>query len=300
MYLESIALSNQTVLISGETGSGKELFAEALHKLSGRSGDLTAVNIAGLDDSMFSDTLFGHKKGAYTGADQSRPGLVERAGGGTVFLDEIGDLPTTSQTKLLRLLESREYHPLGSDVTRRTNARFIVATNRDLQKAMEEGSFRKDLYFRLRTHTVHIPPLREHPGDIPLLAYHFAREAASEMGKREPEIPKEGIELLKTYTFPGNVRELRAIVYDLVSRMKEEDPGLSVEIISQHIGKSQRNYQVLNSPDLFEGREDLPSIEEAVNALVTEALKRSGGNQARASRILGISPQALNKRLKKQ
>ncbi|HET6485875.1 MAG TPA: sigma-54 dependent transcriptional regulator, partial [Spirochaetia bacterium] len=151
MYVESIAESRQTVLITGETGVGKELIATAIHALSGRKGPLVTVNVAGYDESMFSDALFGHLRGAYTGADKDRSGLIERSEGGTLFLDEIGDLKPESQVKLLRLLESREYYPLGSDAPRRTDARIVVATNRDLQRSVDDGAFRKDLYFRLET-----------------------------------------------------------------------------------------------------------------------------------------------------
>ncbi len=169
---------------------GKELIASAIHALSGRKGPLVTVNVAGYDESMFSDALFGHLRGAYTGADKDRSGLIERSEGGTLFLDEIGDLKPESQVKLLRLLESREYYPLGSDAPRRTDARIVVATNRDLQKSVDEGTFRKDLYFRLETHHVHIPPLRDRLKDLPSLIDHFVSQAAAELSRPTPTVPR--------------------------------------------------------------------------------------------------------------
>lgn len=160
-YVEAIAASSRPVLITGESGVGKELIARAIHTLSGRSGPLLTVNVAGLDDTVFSSTLFGHKKGAYTGAEENRDGMVESAASGTLFLDEIGDLSVPSQVKLLRLLQEGEYFPLGSDIMKRMNARVIVATHQDLLASQAEGKLRKDLYYRLCGHHVHIPPLRE-------------------------------------------------------------------------------------------------------------------------------------------
>jgi transcriptional regulator of acetoin/glycerol metabolism len=159
-YLEAIAASPAPVLVSGESGTGKELIAAALHRLSGRSGELVAVNVAGLDDQMFSDTLFGHVRGSFTGAERSREGLIASAADGTLFLDEIGDLTTASQVKLLRLLQDGSYYPLGADSPKRSRARVVVATNVDVLEGVAKGSFRKDLYYRLRTHHVQLPPLR--------------------------------------------------------------------------------------------------------------------------------------------
>ena len=157
-YIEAIASSPRPVLVTGDTGVGKELIARAVHRLSGRDGDFVPVNVAGLDDNVFADTLFGHKKGAYTDAREARAGLIEKAGGGTLFLDEIGDLSTASQIKLLRLLQEGEYFPLGSDMAKRSTARVVVATNRDLDDMQSAGRFRKDLYYRLCNHHIEIPP----------------------------------------------------------------------------------------------------------------------------------------------
>ena len=176
-YIEAIAANPLPVLITGETGVGKELVAKALHRLSGRTGDLVTVNVAGLDDHLFADTLFGHKKGAFTGADTARDGLVEQASGGTLFLDEIGDLSVESQVKLLRLLQEGKYYPLGEDVPKLTDARIIVATNRDIDSLMKAETFRRDLYYRLQTHHIHVPPLRDRRDDLPLLVEHFLDKA---------------------------------------------------------------------------------------------------------------------------
>src|SRR5262245_12914385 len=217
-YLEAIASSPQPVLITGETGTGKELMASALHRLSGRPGELVAVNVAGLDDTMFSDTLFGHTRGAFTGADRPREGLVASAGAGTIFLDEIGDLAMASQVKLLRLLQDGSFYPLGADRPRQRRARVVVATNADVLQAVAAGRFRKDLYYRLRTHHIHLPPLRSRQGDIPLLVAHFVDKAARQLAKETPTVPMALHQLLRTYSFPGNVRELEALVFDAVAR----------------------------------------------------------------------------------
>ncbi|MEO5334236.1 MAG: sigma-54 dependent transcriptional regulator, partial [Magnetococcus sp. YQC-5] len=217
-YVEAIAPSSEPVLIIGETGVGKELLAQAIHQVSHRHGPLIALNVAGLDDNMFSDTLFGHRKGAFTGANDNREGMIAMAAGGSLFLDEIGDLKESSQVKLLRLLQERKYYPLGADGYMKTDARIICATNRDLKVMMAEKTFRSDLYFRLSSHQVRIPPLRERKEDIPILTTQFLTEAATSLGKPAPIPPPELFHLLNAYEFPGNVRELRAITFDAVAR----------------------------------------------------------------------------------
>ena len=304
-YIESIARTTQPVLIRGETGVGKELVARTLHALSGLKGRFVPINVAGLDDNVFSDTLFGHVRGAFTGADTSRPGLIEQAAGGTLFLDEIGDLSQASQVKLLRLLEEGEYHQLGRDEARRTNARVLASTHRNLWELQKEGKFRKDLNFRLRTHRIYIPPLRERIDDIPLLAEHFLSEAARSLSKKIPTPPPELFALLKTYHFPGNVRELKAMIFDAVSRHKAG--VLSLEVFRSHIkGHLDREREVPETtaaPDsppqpLIAFSEQLPTIREATRLLVKEAMRRAGGNQSIAAGMLGITQQALSKRLK--
>ncbi len=202
-YVEAIAVSSQPVLITGESGVGKELIANAIHTLSNRKGPLLTVNVAGLDDSVFSDTLFGHSKGAFTGADGARKGMVEHAGHGTLFLDEIGDLSISSQVKLLRLLQEGEYFPIGSDLPKRINARIVVATHQDLEFCKAEGTMRKDLYYRLCGHHVHIPPLRERKDDIELLLHHFLKQAATEFGKTNRQFQNNCRCSWQTIIFPA-------------------------------------------------------------------------------------------------
>lgn len=299
-YLEVVAVSSQPILITGETGVGKELFANAVHALSGRTGEFVAVNVAGLDDVVFSDTLFGHKKGAYTGADQAREGMIAKAAGGTLFLDEIGDLNTTSQVKLLRLLQEGEYYPLGSDVARRSDARIIVATNQELSATMTDGRFRKDLYFRLCAHQITIPPLRERKNDIALLFEHFVDEAACALSMARPLFQPELLDCLETYTFPGNVREFKAMVHDAVAQSKA---GIS---LLESMGRKTGCKPCARQPDNFESekkglsrqwQERFPTLKEAEEELITEALRRSGGSQGPAAALLGITRQALNQRL---
>ncbi len=202
-YVEVVADSPYPALIAGETGVGKELVARALHLAGDPERPFVGVNVAGLDDNMFSDTLFGHKKGAFTGAESQRDGLISQAQDGTLFLDEIGDLNPTSQVKLLRLIQEKEYYPLGIDQPKRTNARIVCSTNHDLKKLVENGTFRKDLYFRLNTHVIVVPPLRDRKEDIPMLLGHFMAEAAQALHKRTPTSPPELLALLAAYEFPG-------------------------------------------------------------------------------------------------
>jgi two-component system response regulator HydG len=301
-YIEVIAASDQPVLITGETGVGKELIAKAIHTVSSREGSFVAVNVAGLDDIMFSDTLFGHRKGAYTGADQWREGLISRASGGTLFLDEIGDLIESSQVKLLRLLQERTYYPLGSDVPRETDIRIVVATNRNIQMLMSKGEFRNDLFYRLRAHQIHIPPLRERREDIPLLLEQFLNEASTSLRKNMPTVSPELLQLLTAYDFPGNVRELRAMIYDAVARHKSG--RLSVEGFREFVKRDDIGMLSPGSP-LSPGDADaivrvlgrFPTLKEVEQLLISEALERSHRNQGIAASLLGMTRQALNKRL---
>jgi len=300
-YAEAIAPTPLPVLITGETGVGKELTARALHELSGRSGAFIAVNVAGLDDTLFADTLFGHLKGAFTGAEAAREGMVAKAEGGTLFLDEIGDLAPESQIKLLRLLQEREYHPLGADRPRTTTARFIFATNHDLSKTTESGRFRKDLLYRLRSHRIHIPPLRERSGDIPILVDSILGKAAAAVGREKPALPKELCPLLARCSFPGNVRELEGMIYDAVVR--SESGRLSISSIiemtgidaTQHPGDSTETAS--DAEGFFRSLPVLPSLRSSAAMLVEEALRRSGNNQSAAAKLLGVTRAALNKRL---
>ncbi|OGR36093.1 MAG: two-component system response regulator [Desulfuromonadales bacterium GWD2_61_12] len=306
-YVEAIATSRQPVLLTGESGTGKELVARILHQLGSPKGPWVAVDVAGLDDDMFADTLFGHVKGAFTGAEQARNGLVEEAAGGVLFLDEIGSLSQASQLKLLRLLQDGEFRPVGGDRTRRSETRIVAATNQDLGRLQENGDFRRDLYYRLRTHHVHLPALRQRPEDIPLLLDHFLAEAAEEYHKNIPTPPPELDILLSTYHFPGNVRELRAMVYDAVST--HQTRKLSMDAFKRAMGREEGRELAGLVETGFEGArseksvgfpEKLPSIRELTSQLIAEAARRAGGNQSIMAGMLGISRPALNKRLKKR
>ncbi len=305
-YMEVIASSPEPVLITGETGVGKELIAKVIHKLSNPKGNFTAVNVAGVDDNIFSDTLFGHEKGAFTDAVRPRAGMIQTASGGTLFLDEIGDLSMASQVKLLRLLQEYEYFPLGSDIPRYTDARVILSTNGDLPALMESGHFRKDLYHRISVHRVHIPPLRERLDDIPLLVEHFLDRASEALKEMKPTVPGELFPLLRTYGFPGNIRELRAMVLNAFS---SGEPGrLPLKSFIETIGEPCENgaappvlppLKKETGPQVtFSGH--LPTLKQAERLLVEESLERSGGNQSIAAGILGISRQGLNNKLHKK
>jgi len=301
-YIESIAATSQPVLITGETGVGKELIAKSIHACSRLRGPLVTVNAAGLDDNIFSDTLFGHSRGAFTGADRNRPGLIEKANSGTLFLDEIGDLSHSSQVKLLRLLQEGEYLPLGSDELRHSTARIVAATNVDLWERQRFGKFRQDLNFRLRTHHINIPPLRKRSDDIPILVDYFLQKASSSLNKKKPTPPKELISLVSTYSFPGNIRELESMIFDAVRQ--HTGKILSLERVSDHITQGRADIQEINHQNESAGHslitfsDELPSIKYATRLLVNEAIKRAKGNQTIAAKMLGITRQALGKRLK--
>ncbi len=303
-YIEAIAPTSLPVLITGETGTGKELIATAIHRASGRTGELVTVNTAGLDDQLFSDTLFGHVKGAYTGSTTDRKGVIGKAVKGTLFLDEIGDLSPESQIKLLRLIQQREYYPLGSDNVVRTDARFVFATNRDLPERVETGEFRHDLWYRLRSHMVRIPPLRERRGDIPLLVNLFLRHAVSETGKPLPDVSRGFISTLMRYDYPGNVRELEGMILDAVVRDRTgtltagaiSDGAVSGSPVMIPSGAGGQH----GADDLFSDLGTLPTLKSAVDDLIEEALRRADGNQTTAAALLGMTRSALNKRLNRR
>lgn len=298
-YIEATAPNGLPTLILGETGCGKELLAKAIHEVSGLPGEFVAVDVSGLDDNLFSDTLFGHKKGAYTGADGDRPGMIEKAKNGTIFLDEIGDLVESSQVKLLRLLQESIYYSLGSDEPRQCQARIVTATNKDLSmQAGEEGKFRMDLYYRLSTHLIKVPPLRERREDIPLLVDHMLKQAAAVMDKQVPHISDCAIELLCNHPFFGNIRELKAYIFDAVA-LSEMD-AINDEVLLSRL-ENAVVHSCIQSSHVNPLRSifgHFPTLKELSDFAVETAMVESDNNQSQAAHLLGISRQALHKRVK--
>lgn len=291
-YIEAIASSKRPVLITGETGVGKDMMAETVHRASGAEGKFVVVNCAGIDDVMFSDTLFGHVRNAFTGAGNMRDGLVKKAAHGTLFLDEIGELRMESQIKLLRLMQDGSFYPMGCDECDYSSARIVVATNKNLQKAVARGSFRNDLFYRLQAHHIHIPPLRERLDDVELLLHHFLALSAHEMGKSIPLVPSELMILLKNYEFPGNIRELESMVHDAVSLFSHKGV-ISCETFKRAIKKKKSNdaasgtTKEKSSKILFP--QSLPSLDEVKKELVIEAMRRSRGNKSVAATMIGTT-----------
>lgn len=289
VYLELLAPMPDVVLICGETGVGKELVARGVHRASRRAGEFVPVNLGGVDDHVFSDTLFGHRRGAFTGADAPREGLVRAASQGTLFLDEIGEMPMESQTRLLRLLDSGEYRPLGSDRQEFSTARIICATNRDLEEAVADGTFRRDLYYRIATHQVTIPPLRERVEDIPAILDELIRREAERIGKAPLPVPPAVVRGFQDMQLPGNVRELQQhVLRALITSSWETVAKLPVGPAS-----------VDPSEGGMEFPEMLPTPDELISALLREADRRYPGNRGAAAAAIGLSPQAFSNRLRR-
>lgn len=300
-YAEAVAKTDISVLITGDTGTGKEEMAKAIHTASGRKGDFVAVNVSGLDDKLFADTLFGHVKGAFTGASQGRVGLIKKASRGTLFLDEIGDLKIEGQLKLLRLLQEKEYYPLGSDEFSSTDARVVLATNCDLAALVKQGVFRKDLYFRLKAHEIKLPSLAERKGDIPYLIGYFINKACSILGQRKGLfVPDEIYTILNNYSFPGNIRELELMITDSV--VVSRGNVLTLEVIKDRIFKSAGISKTeLKRTDLEENFRNinfLPSVKYVNLLLIKEALQRTDNNKTQAAGLIGITRQTIDRYLK--
>jgi two-component system nitrogen regulation response regulator GlnG len=303
------APTEATVLIRGESGTGKELVARAIYQHSLRaSKSFLVINCVAIPETLLESELFGYEKGAFTGAINRRVGKFEQAHGGTVFLDEIGDMPFSIQSKILRLLQERSIERLGGRETIPVDVRIIAATNRDLEAALAAARFREDLYFRLKVVTITLPPLRERPADIPLLADYFLARFAKEMGLNNPGLAQDSLNLLKSHQWPGNVRELanvlqKALIFSRGYPIRPED-------ISQAIGGSEAAPKI----DDFQGYENLRQwvrrvllsgagenvfdsmMDRFASVLISEALELTGGNRSRAARLLGISrPTLLSK-----
>jgi len=301
-YVETIAESPMPVLITGENGDGKDLMARAIYKLSQRKGEFVQFIAGGIDDQQFTDTLFGHKKGAFPGADHERIGLVEQAKDGIFFLNEIGDLSEKSQVTLLRLIQDGEYYPLGSDTLKTTNAQFVAATCKDLPALVKEGKFRNDLYFRLKIHHIQLPPLRERKDDIPLLVNHFLKKFAEMLKKKKPHLPRELFILLANYDFPGNVRELGGMVYDALTR--HESGVLSIDVFRDKIREKGGKIDIPTAANNDTGDKKVifgdafPRFPELEELYIQEALKRAK-DESTASKLTGLSRKDFANRRRK-
>src|SRR5436309_1334929 len=291
--VERVAPTNSTVLIGGESGVGKDLIARAIHQNSRRaSGPFIKINSTAIPDTLFESELFGFERGAFTGALASKPGKFELADKGTLFLDEIGDVPAAIQAKLLRVLQEREFERLGGTKTLKVDIRMIAATNRDLRAALEEGTFREDLYYRLNVVPIDIPPLRDHKEDIPGLVDHFLRRFSLDNAKKIETVTSSALKLLMDYHWPGNVRQLENTIERAVAL--SADPVIDVDDI--HLDSTgPRSHAAAAAPVLPEGM----TLEQWEDEMIREALRRANGNKSQAARLLGLSRNALRYRLSK-
>ncbi|HMP89282.1 MAG TPA: sigma-54 dependent transcriptional regulator [Kiritimatiellia bacterium] len=291
--VRQVAGTKATVLIEGESGTGKELIAHALHRLSPRNkGPYVAVHCAALSPTLLESELFGHEKGAFTGATERRRGRFELADGGSLFLDEIGEIDSSIQVKILRVLEERNFERVGGQETIETDTRLIAATNRNLRSMMEQGKFREDLFYRLFVVVIRIPPLRERREDIPLLIQHFLQASARENGREIEGLTPDAMQAMTDYHWPGNIRELRNAVERMVVLSRSNRISLRdipSEIRTQHPGDA--------SPGQFDDRGSPLSIDAAERNLIIKALKSCGDNRTKAARQLGISRRTLHRKL---
>ncbi len=296
--VRQVADSRATVLISGESGTGKELIARAIHQLSPRSkGPLVIVHGGALAPTLLESELFGHEKGAFTGAHERRIGRFEQAQGGSLFLDEIGEIDATLQVKLLRFLDVRTFERVGSNKTLTADVRLITATNRDLQEMVRDGQFRKDLYYRLCVVEVGLPSLRERPSDIPLLAASFLAESSQANGKSIAGFSAEALEALQSHSWPGNVRELRAAVERAVVLSRDAVVGLRdlpPDVRQPRSGAAPGPAGTSATPMPQDGH---MTIHDAERQLITEALRETGGNRTEAARRIGMSRRTLHRKL---
>ena len=291
--IEKVAPTRATVLLLGESGTGKTLIGRIIHDLSERKDyPFIKVNCASIPENLLESELFGYEKGAFTGADQTKPGRFEDADKGTLFLDEIGELPLGLQAKLLRVLQDKEFERLGSNKTRRVDVRILAATNKDLATLAEEGSFRPDLYYRLNVFPLQAPPLRERKEDIPSLLIHFLNKVSKEYA-RKLFFSTEALAVLKEYDWPGNVREMENLVERLV--ILAENERIDADLIRPYLAIQFKD-------DAYEpesGDEGAPSLKSLEKSVIIDALRRSGGIQHKAARELGITPRQMGYRVKK-
>jgi DNA-binding NtrC family response regulator len=289
--VKQVAPTRATVLLLGESGTGKELIAKAIHQLSPRAKQpMVTVHCAALTPTLLESELFGHEKGAFTGAHERRVGRIEQAQGGTLFLDEIGEIDATIQVKLLRFLGERTFERVGSNKTLNADVRLIAATNKNLEELVKAGTFREDLFFRLRVVEVTLPPLRARMGDVPLLAQSFLREFAKENNKPVNEFTADALETLMSYHWPGNVRELRTAIEHAVVLCRGE------KISARDLPASVRGGAAAADPQRALARNDL-TVTEAEKQLIIRALKETRGNRTLAAKKIGMSRRTLHRKL---
>jgi transcriptional regulator with PAS, ATPase and Fis domain len=293
-----VASTDATVLITGESGTGKELVARAIHNLGSRSAHpFVPVNCAALPEDLLESELFGHVRGAFTGALTSRVGMFQLADGGTILLDEVGEMPVPLQAKLLRVLQNREVRPVGSDQSISVNVRVLASTNKDLRREVEKAAFREDLFYRLQVIPIHLPPLRARRSDIPLLVRHFLEKNNRKYG-REVQIAEETLIYLWEYDWPGNVRELENLLERLV--VLNETNVLTPDDLPPYI-RSFISEKKLPHPQITNGDVDLRQVlEQFESRLIEEALRRSNGNKSVAAQMLGLKRTTLVAKLRKK
>ncbi len=297
--IEKVARTTSNVLISGESGTGKELVARAIHLTSQRKDrPFVVINCAGIPESLIESELFGYKKGAFTGATADKAGLFEVAHGGTIFLDEVGELTSSIQVKLLRVIQERTFTPVGGREEKSVDVRFISATNKDLEKEVVEGRFREDLFFRLNVIHIHMPPLRERAGDIPILSQFFLEKFAKEMGRDIRKISAYALDILQRYSFPGNVRELENIIERSVA-LETSNIVLPESLTLSNL-KQVKQQRARRRTDLGPDGIDLEKVlAEIEKEYILRALEMSKGSRERAAKLLGLSPRSLRYRMGK-
>ncbi len=285
-----IAATDAPVLLLGENGTGKELVAQAIHRNSARSsGPMVTVNIGGMPQPLFESEMFGHVKGAFTGAVADRPGRFEMADGGTIFLDEVGELDLSCQVKLLRVLQQHTFERIGENKTRTSDFRVIAATNADLPKMVRDRTFREDLYYRLNLITLRIPPLRERKSDIPLLVSHFAARCAGNLGAQAPEITADAVEYLKTLPFTGNIRELKNLV----------ERTMLINGSADRLTADDFRHNAIASVPVADTSDASSTLEGMELKAIAEAMAQYRGNISRVADALGITRQTLYRKLEK-